>query len=156
MQIMKRQRERFETNIDNLEINRLICIYNHSSWFTHTFNLQQLAKLKSLLILLLLVRIFPFHLKWRSSTIWRLRHYSKWNWTIRTRSRRMRSDFSLVKSQTLRDILQETRGKISWDVRTAELKVKAEQSKSVFSFILYFLAYTSTSAHTETYLQPRW
>ena len=34
---------------------------------------------------------------------------------------------------------------------TAELKLKAEQS-----IYIIFLAYTSASAHTETYLQPRW
>ena len=34
----------------------------------------------------------------------------------------------------------------------AELKLKAEQSKSAFLFILYFLAYIRTLAHTEAYL----
>ena len=35
-----------------------------------------------------------------------------------------------------------------------EQKLKEEQSKSALLFI--FLAYIRTSAHTETYLQPRW
>ena len=73
------------------------------------------------------------------------------------------ADFSLVKTGMLRDILQETI-LLLWkfpagDARKAakaELKLKAEQSKSAFLFMLYFLVYTRTSAHTETYLQPRW
>ena len=90
----------------------------------------------------LLVRIFPFHLKWCSSYILASRAPFKakgknLNWRVRHSTR----NYSFEKKFPAGDARK---------AAIAELKLKAEQSKSAFSFI--FLTYITTSSHTETYL----